>query len=134
MARKKLATRMTTPSPTGTTDTPYGVISISPRLVRTLACSAALGTYGVVGIASRYTGFDTQDPSRGIEITYAPPGDDLKCHVTVDVHVIMEYGVRVASVTSSLQHQVSYQITRSTGYVVDAVRVHVANLRVTHGG
>ncbi len=124
---------MTTPSPAGTIDTSFGVITIAPRLVRSLACAAALGTYGVVGIASRYTGFDTgHDPSRGIEIIYAPTGDDLKCHVTVDVHVIMEYGVRVSSVTGSLQHQVSYQISHSTGFVVDVVRVHVAGLRVTN--
>lgn len=113
-------------------DTAHGNISIAPRVIYTLAFSAAVGTYGVVGIASRYTGYDAThtDPRRGIEIEFSQ-GGDLKTHVTVNVHVIVEYGVRIRAVTGSLQHQIAYQIARSTGYAVDAVYVHVAGLRVT---
>jgi uncharacterized alkaline shock family protein YloU len=114
-------------------DTSLGSIAISPQVVYTLTLNAAMATYGVVGIASRYTGFDSTitDPKRGIEIKFDHAQPDLKTHVTVTVHVIVGYGVRIRSVTSSLQHQISYQIERSTGYVVDAVYVHVSGLRVT---
>lgn len=123
-----------THSATGTVDTPHGSITISPRVVHSLAFQAATGTYGVVGIASRYTGYDTTtlDPRRGIEIEFNQDSSDLKTHCTVHIHVIVEYGVRIRSVTSSLQHQIEYSILRSTGYVVDAVFVHVSGLRVTH--
>ena len=123
---------MATQTAQSSIDTTHGNIRIEPRVVFTLAQSAAMGTYGVVGIASRYTGYDTThtDPRRGIEIEILQ-GADLKTHVTVTIHVIVEYGVRIRSVTSSLQHQIVYQIERSTGYDVDAVYVHVSGLRVT---
>lgn len=110
-----------------------GAITIAPQVVFSLALHTALSTYGIVGIASRYTGADCThtDPRRGIEITLHEHPEDGTKHVTVALHVIVEYGVRIRAVTSSLQHQVKYAIERSTGYKVDAVHVHVAALRVS---
>jgi uncharacterized alkaline shock family protein YloU len=110
-----------------------GAIHIAPRVVFTLALNAALSTYGVIGIASRYTGADCthNEPRRGLEVRINDGADGLK-HVTVSVHIIAEYGVRIQAVTSSLQHQIQYGIERSTGYAVDGVSVHVSSLRVTN--
>lgn len=106
----------------------HGTIVIRPQVVFTLALTAALSTYGVVGIASRYTGFDVtrRDPRRGLDVrlTQKPEGT----HVTVDVHIIVEYGIRIEAVADSVQHQVAYRIERSTGFAVDAVSVHVVKL------
>ncbi|MCS7056853.1 MAG: Asp23/Gls24 family envelope stress response protein [Thermoflexales bacterium] len=118
-----------------TEETPTGgQIVISPRVVFTLARNAALSTYGVVGIASRFTGFDCThtDPRRGLEIQITDNPTTGAKHVTVTVHIIAEYGVRIQAVTSSLQQQIRYSIEHSTGYVVDAVNVHVTGLRVTN--
>lgn len=111
-----------------------GQIVISPQVVFTLARNAALSTYGVVGIASRFTGFDCThtDPRRGLEIQITDNPMTGNKHVAVTVYIIAEYGVRIQAMTSSLQHQIRYSIERSTGYVVDAVNVHVIGLRVTH--
>jgi uncharacterized alkaline shock family protein YloU len=115
-----------------------GSVVISPRVVFTLALQAALSTYGVVGIASRHTGADCthNDPRRGLEIQISEPGPEAGAdgvrHVSVSIHIIAEYGVRVQAVTSSLQHQVQYSIERATGYIVDAIHVHVSGLRVTN--
>ncbi len=110
-----------------------GIIEIKPGVVFSLALIAALSTYGVVGIASRYTGFDStrRDPRRGLEVKCKRANDD-GMHVSVSVHVIVEYGVRISAVISSLQQQITYSIEHSTGYKVDAVDVHVSGLRVTH--
>lgn len=110
-----------------------GDIFIAPRVVFTLAHNAALSTYGVVGLASRYTGADCthHEPRRGLEINFCEGTDSLK-HLTVSIHIIAEYGVRIQAVTSSLQHQIQYSIERSTGYVVDGVSVHVSSLRITN--
>ena len=111
-----------------------GAINISPRVVFTLALQAALSTYGVVGIASRYTSADctTTEPRRGLDVKLSEDAADGRTHVVVDIHIIAEYGVRIQSVTSSLQHQIEYSIERSTGYAVNAVGVHVSSLRVTN--
>lgn len=111
-----------------------GTITIKPQALFTLALNAATSTYGVVGIASRYTGYDTtqRDPHRGLELRIFKDGDTH--HVTVDVHVIVEYGVRIPSVVESLKHQIDYNIRRGTGYIVDDVKVHVAAVRTTPAG
>lgn len=110
-----------------------GIIEIKPGVVFSLALIAALSTYGVVGIASRYTGFDStrRDPRRGLDVKCKRTNDDCM-HVSVNVHVIVEYGVRISAVISSLQQQITYSIEHSTGYKVDAVDVYVSGLRVTH--
>ncbi len=111
---------------------PDGNIVIKPKVLFSLALDAAIKTYGVVGIASRYTGYDTtrRDPSRGLDVALIE-GEDGNVHVSVDIHVIAEYGVRLQGVISSLQHQISYAIEHATDYVVDSVKVHVAGVRVS---
>jgi uncharacterized alkaline shock family protein YloU len=110
-----------------------GTIEIKPQVVFSLALDAALSTYGVVGVASRYTGYDMtrRDPRRGLDakIVQSPEGTS---HVIVNIHVLVEYGVRINAVISSLQQQIKYSIEHSTGYVVNAVNVHVSGLHVTH--
>lgn len=111
-----------------------GAITIKPQVVFTLALNAATNTYGVIGIASRYTGYDTttRDPHRGLEVKITPRENQPPV-VSVDAHVIVEYGVRIPSVVSSLQHQIQYSIEHGTGYSVDEVKVHVASVRVSNG-
>ena len=111
---------------------PPGEIVIKPQVIFSLALDAALRTYGVLGIASRYTGYDTtrRDPTRGLDVVIDAREDGSR-HVTVNAHVIAEYGVRLQSVIASLQHQISYAIEHATGYTVDAVHIHIAALRVT---
>ncbi|HEY3290448.1 MAG TPA: Asp23/Gls24 family envelope stress response protein [Anaerolineae bacterium] len=110
-----------------------GTIEIKPQVIFSLALEAALSTYGVVGIASRYTGYDMtrRDPRRGLDVkcVQSPEGTH---HINVNIHVLVEYGVRINAVISSLQQQIKYVIEHSTGFDVDAVNVHVSGLHVTH--
>ncbi len=110
-----------------------GSIVIRPQVVFSLALDAALSTYGVVGIASRYTGYDMthRDPRRGLETKLTQSPDGI-CHVHVSIFVLVEYGVRINAVITSLQQQIKYSIEHSTGYMVDSVDVHVSGLHVTH--
>ncbi|MFN3706275.1 MAG: Asp23/Gls24 family envelope stress response protein [Thermoflexales bacterium] len=110
-----------------------GEITIAPRVVFNQVLHAALATYGVVGIASRYTGADCTDtdPRRGIRIALSLHPDRTH-HVSVEIHTIMEYGVRVQAVAKSLDEQIRYAVHRSTGYVVDSIAVFVDALRVTY--
>lgn len=111
---------------------PTGDTQIKPKVAFSLALNAALNTYGVLGIASRHSTQDCtqRDPQRGLEVKLSD-GDDGKTHATVTVHIISQYGVRLQSVASSLQNQITYAIEHGTGYVVDAVHVHMAAVRIT---
>jgi uncharacterized alkaline shock family protein YloU len=60
---------------------------------------------------------------RGIEIGR----DDGE--VTIDVHVVVEYGLNLAEVASSVSNRVAYEVRRLTGLTVRAVEVHVDDVR-----
>jgi uncharacterized alkaline shock family protein YloU len=112
-----------------------GNTTIAPQVVFSLVRAAALSTYGVVGIASRYTGQDStqRDPHRGLEVTLLPPGPVTGAckRVKVDIHIIVEYGVRILAVTNSLHHQIQYSVEHSTGFCVEEIHIHVDAMRVT---
>ena len=121
--------------PDGETSSVAGSIAIAPQVVFSLAQNAALSTYGVVGIASRYTGADNthRDTHRGLEVQVLEPDDNSqgRKRVKVDIHIIVDYGVRIPAVTNSLQHQIEYSIEHSTGYKLEEIHIHVAGVRVS---
>ena len=120
--------------PNATEEAIHGAISISPQVIFSLAQQAALSTYGVVGIASRYTGADNthRDPHRGLHIDILEPNESSagRRRVKIDLHIIVDYGVRIPAVTSSLAHQIEYSIARSTGYLLEDIHIHVAGVRI----
>ena len=109
-----------------------GPVEISPQVIFSLAQQAALSTYGVVGIASRYTGADNthRDPHRGLHVDILESDETSagRKRVKIDIHIIVDYGVRIPAVTTSLAQQIEYSIERSTGYVLEDI--HVAAVRV----
>ncbi len=110
--------------------TSLGRITISPRAIATIASQAALRSYGVVGMASKniVDGIShalARDPRHGVEVRAV--GDQI----WIDLYVIVEYGTRISSVTSSVANTVRYHVERSIGMPVAAVSVHVQDLRVS---
>ena len=64
-------------------------------------------------------------PTRGIEI--GGNGDG----VTIDLHVVVEYGLNLAEVASTVRNRVGYEVDRLTGLPVRAVEVHIDDVRRT---
>ena len=60
---------------------------------------------------------------RGIEI-----GRD-GAEVTIDLHVVVEYGLNLAEVASSVGNRVAYEVERLTGLPVRAVEVHIDDVK-----
>ncbi len=111
-------------------NTVYGSIHIAPSAVATIAYHATLESYGVVGLAPRnlvegLAQSITNEPSRGIAVKY--DGDILD----IEIHVIVEYGTRVASVANSVANTVRFHVEKALGLKVNSVNVHVAGLRVS---
>ena len=111
--------------------TSIGRIHISPNAVATIAHHAAMESYGVVGLAPRNLAEELantliSDPTRGIAVRY--DGDTID----IDVHVIIEYGTRVASVAESVANTVRFHVEKALGLKVNSVNVHVAGLRVSN--
>jgi uncharacterized alkaline shock family protein YloU len=108
-----------------------GNVRISLQAVSALASQAALGSYGVVGMAAR--GFfeswmhpTAKDPRQGVEVHVG--GDKL----SLDLYVILEYGTRISTVADSVAHAVRYNVENTFRIPVEAVNIHVQGLRVSN--
>jgi uncharacterized alkaline shock family protein YloU len=115
----------------GEDTTTLGGIHISPNAVATIAHQATLESYGVVGLAPRNIADGivktiTRDPSRGITVRYNGENIDI------EIHVILEYGTRISSVTESVSTSVRFHVEKALGLKVNSVNVHVAGLRVSN--
>jgi uncharacterized alkaline shock family protein YloU len=98
-----------------------GRITISGDVVGQIVARVAAEAYGVVDMAggplSRLRG------RRGIEI-----GRDGEA-VTIDLRVVVEYGLNLAEVASTLRNRVTYEVVRLTGLTVASVEVHIEDVR-----
>ena len=109
----------------------YGNITITDEAIAIVAAYTALDCYGVVDlVASKKTVdsfpdlFKKQPLNRGIKIT------TLGNRITLDVYVILKYGVSINAVAESLRKTIKYNVEKFTGMIVDAVNVRVVGVRV----
>ena len=114
----------------GEETTSLGGIHISPNAVATIAYHATLESYGVVGLApinlaDGIVKSITREPSRGVAVKYN--GEDID----IEIHIIVEYGTRIASVAESVANTVRFHVEKALGLKVNKIDVHVAGLRIS---
>jgi len=109
---------------------PLGRITISSDAIAHIVGETARECYGIVGMAARGPVgkllAKRERLTQGIEIT-RDDGDG----VTIDLHVVVEYGLNLAEVASTVRNRVSYEVGRLTGLPVRAVEVHIDDVRRT---
>ncbi len=110
---------------------PLGTIFVSHRAIATIACQAALSSYGVVGLAARnfaegLANTIVKDPSLGVDIQYNGQ------RIIINLYIIIEYGTRIKSVSASVADSVRYQVEKAMGTPVEQVNVHVLGLRISN--
>ena len=106
---------------------PLGRITISSEAIAQIVGRVVAEAYGVVGMAGNRIGrlLSRDKLTRGIEV--GRDGDKI----TIEVHVVVEYGLNLAEVASTLRNRVSYEVERLTGLRVGAVEVHIADVRAS---
>jgi uncharacterized alkaline shock family protein YloU len=114
-----------------TAETDLGRIEVSPTAIASIASRAVSNTYGVVGVAPKNLAKEVahifqRDARHGVDVHIQ---DD---QIIIDVHVIVEYGTRIASVTNSIMNVVKFNVERALGVPVAQVNVHVAGLRISN--
>lgn len=108
----------------------YGKVSISETVIANIAASSVMESYGVVGLASRSTkdgiykllGLDNMN--RGVKVLRNIDGS-----VTVDISLILNYGVRIAVVCQNIIENVKYNIEHSLNISVNQVNILVQGIR-----
>ena len=106
---------------------PLGRISISQEAVAHIVGRVAAEAYGVVGMAARSPREKllTRDRLRQ-GITVGGSADD---GVTIELHVVVEYGLNLAEVASTLRNRVRYEVERLTGLRVAEVDVRIQDVK-----
>jgi uncharacterized alkaline shock family protein YloU len=106
---------------------PLGRISISHEAVAQIVGRVAAEAYGVVGMAPRTPRerLLTRDRLRqGITV-----GGTVEEGVTIELNVVVEYGLNLAEVASTLRNRVRYEVERLTGLSVADVEVRIQDVR-----
>jgi uncharacterized alkaline shock family protein YloU len=110
--------------------TTLGRITISSGAIAQIVAQTAARCYGVVGMgggARARVGrlLPRGRATQGIAVT--GDGDS----VSLDLQVVVEYGLNLAEVAATIRSQVQYEVERLTGLRVAAVDVHIQDVRQT---
>ncbi len=111
-------------------DLSKGSIIIETEVIAKIAGYIATSCYGVVGMAYRsktdeFANLLKKDNlTKGIKVTVSEK------KVTLDMHIIVEYGTNITVVCNSIMNNVKYQVNKLTGLEVESVNVFVEGFRV----
>ena len=107
-------------------ETGRGRIVVTTNAIAQIVGNVVVESYGVVG-NTRRRGLQrllTRDrPTRGVDVRSRPEG------VEIELSVVVEYGLNLAEVATTVRSRVSYEVTRQTGLTVSAVEVRVDDVR-----
>ncbi len=111
------------------TDQPPGRSLVAGRAVVDIVRAAALGSYGVTGVAA--------NPLERLlaPIGLAQPGIRVDLHdgITVDLELTVAYGLPIAEVARQVESAVRYAVRRGLGREIARLSIHVDGLRVEPG-
>ena len=107
-----------------------GRIEVSPAAVSTIANHAVLNSYGVVGMSSKnlVNGLAQvlrPESKRGVDVHIDG------AEIVIDLYVVIEYGVRIATVARNIMSSVKFSVEKAMGVPITRVNVHVQGLRVS---
>ena len=114
------------------TETKYGTIAISNNVIANAAGVIATSCYGVVGMAIRspkdglVSLLKPSNLAKGIKVTIE------NNEVTVDMHIVVQYGVNINAICESIMHGVKYRLSEIICMDVKAVNIFVESIRVTN--
>jgi uncharacterized alkaline shock family protein YloU len=108
----------------------WGRIEVFPSAVAAIAGHAAMRCYGISGMAGRglRDGFaellHRENVDKGVDVIQV---EDLG--LSIDVYVIVQYGIRISEVAHNLQETVKFEVERSVNVPVVKVNVNVQGVR-----
>ena len=107
----------------------WGRIEVFPSAVAAIAGHAALRCYGVSGMAARGLRDGVaelvrrESVDRGVEVIEVEGG------LSIDLYVIVQYGMRISEVAHNLQETVKFDVERAVNVPVIEVNVNVQGVK-----
>ena len=115
----------------GQMHTDLGQVIIDEEVIATYAGINAIECFGIVGMAmvSMKDGLvrllKRDSSTKGINIII-----DEDNEITIDFHIIVVYGVSIATVTENLIQNVKYRVEKFTGMSVEKINIYVEGVRI----
>ena len=109
----------------------HGEITVSSAVFSNITGMAATNCFGVKGMAYRSMTdglvhlLRREAMSKGVKVTYNEDGT-----VSIELHIVVENGVNIATVCRSIMSEVKYVVTKNTGVEVREVNVCVDSVTV----
>ncbi len=107
-----------------------GDILIEKEVIAKVAGLSAIECYGIVGMAviNVTSGLakllKRESLTKGIGVTLV---DNL---ISIDLHIIVEYGINITAVTDTLISTVQYKVEKFSGIKVERINIFVEGVRV----
>ena len=112
-------------------NTDAGQITVDSAVYTNIAGFAATNCFGVKGMAYRSMTdglvhlLRREAMSKGVYVTFE--SDDS---ISIDLHIVVEHGVNIAALSSSIISEVRYVVASCTGTQVKAVNVFVDSINI----
>ena len=106
-----------------------GSVNVSTSVYTDIAGTAASNCFGVKGMAARsvkdgvYHLLRKESMSKGVKVEFHAEGD-----ISIDLHIIVDSGVNLHAVATSIISEVRYVVTKTTGTQVRAVNVYIDSI------
>ena len=115
----------------GRIDSGLGQIVIDTDVIATYAGSVAVECFGIVGMAA----VSMKDGLvKLLKRDYLTHGISVliedENQITIDFHVIIAYGVSIATVSDNLIETVKYKVESFTGMKINKINIYVEGVRV----
>ena len=110
-------------------DNDMGSVNISASVYTEIVGTAAANCFGVKGMAARsvtdgvYHLLRKESVGKGVRVEFHE--DDT---ISIDLHIIVDYGVNLNAVGASIISEVRYVVTNTTGTEVREVNVYVDSM------
>jgi uncharacterized alkaline shock family protein YloU len=130
-SKKQIGGKTMNSATSGMMNTNLGNVQIDNDVIAKYAGSSAVECFGIVGMAAVNVkeGFakllKRENIRRGVGVTVS---SDNK--ITIDLHVIVSYGVSISAVTDNLISNVKYKVEEFAGLSVERINVYVEGVRV----
>lgn len=110
--------------------TEYGIISIEEEVIAQISGVTAMECYGIVGMAARNVKDGIVQLLKGESLTKGIAVQVVDNKVSIEFHVIVEYGTKISAVADNLMSTVKYKVKDIVGLEVESIKIFVEGVRV----
>ena len=108
-----------------------GSVNVSTSVYTDIAGTAAANCFGVKGMAARsltdgvYHLLRKESMSKGVRVIFHEDNT-----ISIDLHIMVDNGVNLTAVGTSIISEVRYVVTNTTGTEVRAVNVYIDSMMI----